>query len=71
MNLQLAIIYEMGDPNVYGLSSTMIMAKKRSIMTPQNIKGPEYSQEAQVYFSIDDESFPYKASKAGVVDILV
>ncbi len=70
MNLQLAIIYEMGDPNVYGLINHDY-GKKEIYYDSQNIKGPEYSQEAQVYFSIDDESFPYKASKAGVVDILV
>jgi hypothetical protein len=71
MNLQLAIIYEMGDPNVYGLSSTMIMAKKRSIMTPRISKVQNIRRKPECTFPFDDESFPYKASKAGVVDILV
>ncbi|HEY6668461.1 MAG TPA: hypothetical protein VI033_04835, partial [Candidatus Nitrosopolaris sp.] len=63
MNLQLAIIYEMGDPNVHGLSSTMIMAKKRSIMTPRISKVQNIRRKPKCTFPLTMRALPTRRQR--------
>jgi general stress protein 26 len=72
LNVQLATIDEMGDPNIQPLWFYYDGAGTLYIMTPkmskkvQNIRG-----RPTIYFSIDDESLPYKGVKGkGTVTVI-
>jgi general stress protein 26 len=72
-NVQLATIDEMGDPNIQPLWFYYDKnAKKLYIMTNKATKKIQnIRSKPAVYFSIDDENFPYKGVKGkGTVTIL-
>jgi general stress protein 26 len=77
LNLQLATIDEMDNPNIqpvwfYYDKSNNNNKKKLLIMTPKTSKKVQnIRKKSNVYFSIDDENFPYKGVKGkGVVTIV-
>jgi general stress protein 26 len=77
LNLQLATIDEKGDPNIqpvwfYYDKSNNNNKKKLLIMTPKTSKKVQnIRKKSNVYFSIDEENFPYKGVKGkGVVTIV-
>ena len=73
LNLQLATIDKMGDPNIQPIWFDYDKDKKKLfVMTPKASKKVQNIQrKSKIYFSIDDESFPYKGVKGkGEVDIL-
>lgn len=73
LNLQLATIDEMGDPNIQPIWFDYDKDKKKLfVMTPKaSKKAQNIQRKSKIYFSIDDESFPYKGVKGkGEVVIL-
>ena len=62
LNLQLATIDEMGDPNIQPVWFEYDKDKKKLfIMTPKaSKKAQNIRRKSNIYFSIDDENFPYK-----------
>jgi len=73
LNLQLATIDEMGDPNIQPIWFEYDPDKKKLfVMTPKaSKKAQNIRRQSKIYFSIDDESFPYKGVKGkGEVVIL-
>lgn len=68
LNLQLATIDEMGDPNIQPIWFEYDKDKKKlSVMTPRGSKKAQnIRRKSKIYFSIDDESFPYKGVKGRV-----
>jgi general stress protein 26 len=73
LNLQLATIDEMGDPNLQPIWFEYDKDKKKLfVMTPKASKKVQnIRRKPKIYFSIDDESFPYKGVKGkGEVVIL-
>jgi general stress protein 26 len=76
LNLQLATIDEMGDPNIQPIwfyyDKSNNNKKKLLIMTPKTSKKVQnIRKKSNVYFSIDEENFPYKGVKGkGVVTIV-
>ena len=73
LNLQLASIDEKGDPNIqpiwFGYDKKL---QKIFIMTPKASKKIQnIRNKPNVYFSIDDESFPYKGIKGKGVATIV
>jgi general stress protein 26 len=74
LNLQLATIDEMGDPNIQpiwfyyhkGNKKKLLIMTYKTSKKVQNIR-----KKSNVYFSIDDENFPYKGVKGkGTVTII-
>ncbi len=65
LNLQLATVDEMGDPNIQPVWFEYDKDKKRLfIMTPKaSKKAQNIRKKSNIYFSIDDENFPYKGVK--------
>jgi general stress protein 26 len=66
LNLQLASVDEMGDPNIQPVWFEYDKDKKRLfIMTPKaSKKDQNIRRRSNIYFSIDDdENFPYKGVK--------
>ncbi|MGH9976094.1 MAG: pyridoxamine 5'-phosphate oxidase family protein [Nitrososphaeraceae archaeon] len=65
LNLQLATLDEMGDPNIQPIWFEYDKDKKKLfIMTPKaSKKAQNIRRKPNVYFSIDDENFPYKGVK--------
>jgi len=65
LNLQLATVDEMGDPNIQPVWFEYDKDKKRLfIMTPKaSKKARNIHRRSNIYFSIDDENFPYKGVK--------
>ena len=65
LNLQLATIDEMGDPNIQPVWFEYDKDKKKLfIMTPKaSKKAQNIRRKSNIYFSIDDENFPYKGVK--------
>jgi len=65
LNLQLATIDGMGDPNIQPVWFEYDKDKKKLfIMTPKaSKKAQNIRRKSNIYFSIDDENFPYKGVK--------
>ena len=65
LNLQLASVDDMGDPNIQPVWFEYDKDKKRLfIMTPKTSKKAQnIRRRSNIYFSIDDENFPYKGVK--------
>jgi general stress protein 26 len=65
LNLQLATVDEMGDPNIQPVWFEYDKGKKTLyIMTPKTSKKAQnIRNKSNIYFSIDDENFPYKGVK--------
>ena len=65
MNLQLATIDEVGDPDIQPVWFEYDKDKKSLfIMTPKTSKKAQnIRRKSKIYFSIDDENFPYKGVK--------
>jgi general stress protein 26 len=65
LNLQLATVDEMGDPNIQPVWSEYDKDKKTLyIMTPKTSKKAQnIRKKSNIYFSIDDENFQYKGVK--------
>jgi general stress protein 26 len=65
LNLQLATIDEMGDPNIQPIWFDYDKIKKKLfVMTPKaSKKAQNIKRKSIIYFSIDDENFPYKGVK--------
>jgi general stress protein 26 len=65
LNLQLASVDEMGDPNIQPVWFEYDKDKKRLfIMTPKTSKKAQnIRRRSNIYFSIDDENLPYKGVK--------
>ena len=65
LNLQLATLDEMGDPNIQPIWFEYDKHKKKLfIMTPKaSKKAQNIRRKPNVYFSIDDENLPYKGVK--------
>ena len=64
--LQLATIDEKGDPNIQPLWFTYNKEKEKLlVVTPKMSKKIQYliNNKKNVYFSVDDENFPYKGVK--------
>jgi general stress protein 26 len=73
LNLQLATIDEMDDPNIQPVWFNYDKDKKKLfVMTPKMSKKIQnIRKKSNVYFSIDDDNFPYKGVKGkGVATIL-
>ncbi|MGA7369071.1 MAG: pyridoxamine 5'-phosphate oxidase family protein [Nitrososphaeraceae archaeon] len=74
LNLQLASTDETGDPNIQPVWFDYDKDKKKLfVMTPKaSKKAQNIRRKSKIYFSIDDENFPYKGVKGkGEVIILV
>jgi general stress protein 26 len=65
LNLQLVTIDEMGDPSVQPVWFEYDKDNKNLfIMTPKTSKKAQnIRRKSKIYFSIDDENFPYKGVK--------
>ena len=65
LNLQLATIDEVGDPDIQPVWFEYDKDKKSLfIMTPKTSKKAQnIRRKSKIYFSIDDENFPYKGVK--------
>jgi nitroimidazol reductase NimA-like FMN-containing flavoprotein (pyridoxamine 5'-phosphate oxidase superfamily) len=65
LNLQLATIDELGDPGIQPVWFEYDKDKKSLfIMTPKTSKKAQnIRRKSKIYFSIDDENFPYKGVK--------
>jgi nitroimidazol reductase NimA-like FMN-containing flavoprotein (pyridoxamine 5'-phosphate oxidase superfamily) len=65
LNLQLATIDELGDPGIQPVWFEYDKDKKSLfIMTPKTSKKAQnIRKKSKIYFSIDDENFPYKGVK--------
>jgi nitroimidazol reductase NimA-like FMN-containing flavoprotein (pyridoxamine 5'-phosphate oxidase superfamily) len=65
LNLQLATIDELGDPGIQPVWFEYDKDKKSFfIMTPKTSKKAQnIRRKSRIYFSIDDENFPYKGVK--------
>ena len=65
LNLQLATIDEMGDPNIQPIWFDYDKVKKKLfVMTPKaSKKAQNIKRKSKIYFSIDHENFPYKGVK--------
>ena len=65
LNLQLATIDELGDPDIQPVWFEYDKDKKSLfIMTPKTSKKAQnIRRKSKIYFSIDDENFPYKGVK--------
>ena len=65
LNLQLATIDEVGDPDIQPVWFEYDKDKKSLfIMTPKTSKiAQNIRRKSKIYFSIDDENFPYKGVK--------
>jgi general stress protein 26 len=65
LNLQLATIDELGDPDIQPVWFEYDKDKKSLfIMTPKTSKKAQnIRKKSKIYFSIDDENFPYKGVK--------
>ena len=65
LNLQLATIDELGDPGIQPVWFEYDKDKKSLfIMTPKTSKAAQnIRRKSKIYFSIDDENFPYKGVK--------
>jgi nitroimidazol reductase NimA-like FMN-containing flavoprotein (pyridoxamine 5'-phosphate oxidase superfamily) len=65
LNLQLATIDELGDPGIQPVWFEYDKDKKSLfIMTPKTSKKAQNIRtKSKIYFSIDDENFPYKGVK--------
>jgi len=65
LNLQLATIDELGDPGIQPVWFEYDKDKKSLfIMTPKTSrKAQNIRRKSKIYFSIDDENFPYKGVK--------
>ena len=65
LNLQLATIDESGDPDIQPVWFEYDKDKKSLfIMTPKTSKKAQnIRRKSKIYFSIDDENFPYKGVK--------
>lgn len=65
LNLQLATIDELGDPDIQPVWFEFDKDKKSLfIMTPKTSKKAQnIRRKSKIYFSIDDENFPYKGVK--------
>lgn len=65
LNLQLATIDEVGDPDIQPVWFEYDKDKKSLfIMTPKTSKKVQnIRRKSKIYFSIDDENFPYKGVK--------
>ena len=65
LNLQLATTDEMGDPSIQPVWFEYDKDKKNLfIMTPKSSKKAQnIYRKSKIYFSIDDENFPYKGVK--------
>jgi general stress protein 26 len=73
LNLQLGTIDENGDPNIQPVWFDYDKNREKLlIITPKAAKKVEnIKAKPEVYFSIDDENFPYKGVKGkGIVTIL-
>lgn len=72
--LQLATIDEKGDPNIQPLWFTYNKEKEKLlVVTPKMSKKVQYliNNKKNVYFSVDDENFPYKGVKGkGSISII-
>ena len=66
LNLQLATIDELGDPDIQPVWFEYDKDKKSLfIMTPKTSKKAQnIRKKSKIYFSIDDENFPYKGVKS-------
>lgn len=71
LNLQLATIDEMGDPNIQPIWFDYNKDKKGPMTPKASKKAQNIQRNSKIYFSIDDEIFPYKGVKGkGEVVIL-
>ena len=71
LNLQLTTIDEKGDPNIQPIWFDYDKERQKLlVVTPRNSKKIQNLKKRNVvYFSIDDETFPYKGIKGkGKVD---
>jgi nitroimidazol reductase NimA-like FMN-containing flavoprotein (pyridoxamine 5'-phosphate oxidase superfamily) len=73
LNLQLATIDEMDDPNIQPIWFYYVKSERKFlIVTPKMSKKVQnIRRKSTVYFSIDDENFPYKGVKGKGVVIIV
>ena len=73
LNLQLATIDEMDDPNIQPTWFYYVKSERKFlIVTPKMSKKVQnIRRKSTVYFSIDDENFPYKGVKGKGVVIIV
>jgi nitroimidazol reductase NimA-like FMN-containing flavoprotein (pyridoxamine 5'-phosphate oxidase superfamily) len=71
LNLQLGTIDEKGEPNIHPIWY-VYQNEKLYVVTPKKSKKAHNAlRQKIVYFSIDDESFPYKGVKGkGIVRLL-
>ncbi|TVP42018.1 pyridoxamine 5'-phosphate oxidase family protein [Candidatus Nitrosocosmicus arcticus] len=73
LNLQLATIDEKGDPNIQPIWFDYDKERQKLlVVTPRNSKKIQNLKKRNViYFSIDDETFPYKGIKGkGNVEVI-
>lgn len=65
LNVQIATVDEMGDPSIQPVWFYYDSAKKRLFVetSKESKKVRNLRRKASAYFSIDDESFPYKGVK--------